>query len=304
MAAKLTNNTSNTSSDGRSQKKRPSVAGKKVAQGSRISATTSSKTGTPRLDRSKLPSKKQKSRPSVAASKVFEKSERPAKDEALAGFGEDSKTEEPTDLEHPMKVKSAFTGKGNSRLGANGQDIGRQEASYQKASYQKTGNQESGYQEVSQQETDHQETGRQKSDHQKSGNQETGQAGKSKPFKRAGISRRFLIGSLVVILLLAIGTGLLAWNQWFRFDDTADIQGTWTIDGTTQTITITDTDIVMTADVSYPYTLDTFQKTISFSFKQYSGSGSYAFSPERTELYITETDADSGEEVSTKLVKQ
>lgn len=304
MAAKLTNNTSNTSSDGRSQKKRPSVAGKKVAQGSRISATTSSKTGTPRLDRSKLPSKKQKSRPSVAASKVFEKSERPAKDEALAGFGEDSKTEEPTDLEHPMKVKSAFTGKGNSRLGANGQDIGRQEASYQKASYQKTGNQESGYQEVSQQETDHQETGRQKSDHQKSGNQETGQAGKSKPFKRAGISRRFLIGSLVVILLLAIGTGLLAWNQWFRFDDTADIQGTWTIDGTTQTITITDTDIVMTTDVSYPYTLDTFQKTISFSFKQYSGSGSYAFSPERTELYITETDADSGEEVSTKLVKQ
>lgn len=304
MAAKLTNNTSNTSSDGRSQKKRPSVAGKKVAQGSRISATTSSKTGTPRLDRSKLPSKKQKSRPSVAASKVFEKSERPAKDEVLAGFGEDSKTEEPTDLEHPMKVKSAFTGKGNSRLGADGQDIGRQEASYQKASYQKTGNQESGYQEVSQQETDHQETGRQKSDHQKSGNQETGQAGKSKPFKRAGISRRFLIGSLVVILLLAIGTGLLAWNQWFRFDDTADIQGTWTIDGTTQTITITDTDIVMTADVSYPYTLDTFQKTISFSFKQYSGSGSYAFSPERTELYITETDADSGEEVSTKLVKQ
>ena len=304
MAAKLTNNTSNTSSDGRSQKKRPSVAGKKVAQGSRISATASSKTGTPRLDRSKLPSKKQKSRPSVAASKVFEKSERPAKDEALAGFGEDSKTEEPTDLEYPMKVKSAFTGKGNSRLGADGQDIGRREASYQKASYQKTGNQESGYQEVSQQETDHQETGRQKSDHQKSGNQETGQAGKSKPLKRAGISRRFLIGSLVVILLLAIGTGLLAWNQWFRFDDTADIQGTWTIDGTTQTITITDTDIVMTADVSYPYTLDTFQKTISFSFKQYSGSGSYAFSPERTELYITETDADSGEEVSTKLVKQ
>lgn len=304
MAAKLTNNTSNISSDGRSQKKRPSVAGKKVAQGSRISATASSKTGTPRLDRSKLPSKKQKSRPSVAASKVFEKSERPAKDEALAGFGEDSKTEEPIDLERPMKVKSAFTGKGNSRLGADGQDIGRQEASYQKASYQKAGNQESGYQEVSQQETDHQEAGRQKSDHQKSDNQETGQAGKSKPSKRAGISRRFLIGSLVVILLLAIGTGLLAWNQWFRFDDTADIQGTWTIDGTTQTITITDTDIVMTADVSYPYTLDTFQKTISFSFKQYSGSGSYAFSPERTELYITETDADSGEEVSTKLVKQ
>ena len=78
----------------------------------------------------------------------------------------------------------------------------------------------------------------------------------------------------------------------------------WVIDGTSQTITITDTDIVMTADVSYPYTLDTFQKTISFSFKQYNGSGSYAFSPERTTLVITETDADTGENVSTKLVKQ
>ena len=49
MAAKKNNNLS---SDGRSQKKRPSVAGKKVAQGSRISTTASSKTGTPRLDRS------------------------------------------------------------------------------------------------------------------------------------------------------------------------------------------------------------------------------------------------------------
>lgn len=264
MAAKLTNNTSDISSDGRSQKKRPSVAGKKVAQGSRINTTVSSKTGTPRLDRSKLPSKKQKSRPSVAASKVFEKSEWSAKDEALTGFEGDSKTEEPADFERSTKAKSAFAGKGDSRQGADGQDAGYQEAD----------------------------------------NQETGHASKSKPSKRAGISRRFLIGSLVVILLLAIGTGLLAWNQWFRFDDTADIQGTWAIDGTTQTITITDTDIVMTADVSYPYTLDTFQKTISFSFKQYSGSGSYAFSPERTELYITETDADSGEEVSTKLVKQ
>lgn len=88
-------------------------------------------------------------------------------------------------------------------------------------------------------------------------------------------------------------------DQWLRYDDNADIQGTWVIDGTSQTITITDTDIVMTADVSYPYTLDTFQKTISFSFKQYNGSGSYAFSPERTTLVITETDADTGENVST-----
>ena len=34
---------------------------------------------------------------------------------------------------------------------------------------------------------------------------------KSSSAKRKGLSRRFLIGSLVVIVLLAIGTGLLAW---------------------------------------------------------------------------------------------
>lgn len=121
---------------------------------------------------------------------------------------------------------------------------------------------------------------------------------------KRGISRRFVIVSSIVVLLLAVGCGLLAWNQWLRFDDAADIQGTWTVEGTEETITFTDTDIVMTDEVSYPYTLDTFHKTIDFSFKQYSGSGSYAFSPERTTLVITEEDADTQESVSTKLVKR
>lgn len=122
--------------------------------------------------------------------------------------------------------------------------------------------------------------------------------------RRRGISRRFVIVSSIVVLLLAVGCGLLAWNQWLRFDDAADIQGSWTVEGTDETVTFTATDIVMTDEVSYPYTLDTFQKTIDFSFKQYSGTGSYAFSPERTTLVITEEDADTQESVSTKLVKQ
>lgn len=212
MVAKKTDKLS---SDGRSQKKRPSVAGKKVAQGSRLGTVSSgSSTGTPRL----------------------------VKNSHKAGS------------EHAMpEAEKARESKDPSTIKRKGF---------------------------------------------------SGVKRKSSSAKRKGLSHRFLIGSLVVIVLLAIGTGLLAWNQWLRYDDNADIQGTWVIDGTSQTITITDTDIVMTADVSYPYTLDTFQKTISFSFKQYNGSGSYAFSPERTTLVITETDADTGENVSTKLVKQ
>lgn len=228
--------------DGRSQKKRPSVAGKKVAQGSRIATTASSKTGTPRLDRNALKQKKSALGSSGFQEKsIFDKSaindpgslpEVPAQNEFI-----DSESA----AEEPLK-ETIHKGK-----------------SFNKA---------------------------------------------SKPSKRKGISRRFLVGSLTVIVLLVIGTGLLAWNQWFRYDDKVDIQGTWVIEGSSQTITFTDADIVMTPEVSYPYTLDTFQKTISFSFKQYNGSGSYSFSPERTTLVITETDADSGEKVSTKLVKQ
>lgn len=246
MVAKKTDKLS---SDGRSQKKRPSVAGKKVAQGSRLGTVSSgSSTGTPRLVKNS----------------------------------------------HDV-AKGSHGAVGNSHDALKNSHAARSEHDAFKNSHE-TGS------EHATPETEKVRDSKDPSTIKRKGF--SGVKHKSSSAKRKGLSHRFLIGSLVVIVLLAIGTGLLAWNQWLRYDDNADIQGTWVIDGTSQTITITDTDIVMTADVSYPYTLDTFQKTISFSFKQYNGSGSYAFSPERTTLVITETDADTGENVSTKLVKQ
>lgn len=276
MAAKKNNNLS---SDGRSQKKRPSVAGKKVAQGSRISTTASSKTGTPRLDRSSFKEKKKTqlydsdsfaeiSAQKVSTQEVLQEAPKNNSKDSSFAFGGASGTSSVSGASDAASMSGVDNADGVADASVTGSASGAE-----------------GVSAVS----------------------DTSAAGKlkaRKPLKRKGISRRFLIGSLIVILLLVIGTGLLAWNQWFRYDDTADIQGTWVIDGSNQSITINETDIVMTSDVSYPYTLDTFQKTISFSFKQYSGSGSYAFSPERTTLVITETDADTGEKVSTKLVKQ
>lgn len=276
MAAKKNNNLS---SDGRSQKKRPSVAGKKVAQGSRISTTASSKTGTPRLDRSSFKEKKKTqlydsdsfaeiSAQKVSTQEVLQEAPKNNSKDSSFAFGGASGTSSVSGARDAVNMSTADNADGVADASATGSSSGAEGASAA------------------------------------SGTSAAGKLKARKPLKRKGISRRFLIGSLVVILLLVIGTGLLAWNQWFRYDDTADIQGTWVIDGSNQSITINETDIVMTSDVSYPYTLDTFQKTISFSFKQYSGSGSYAFSPERTTLVITETDADTGEKVSTKLVKQ
>lgn len=276
MAAKKNNNLS---SDGRSQKKRPSVAGKKVAQGSRISTTASSKTGTPRLDRSSFKEKKKTqlydsdsfaeiSAQKVSTQEVLQEAPKNNSKDSSFAFGGASGTSSVSGARDVVNMSTVDNADGVADASATGSASGAEGASAV------------------------------------SGTSAAGKLKARKPLKRKGISRRFLIGSLVVILLLVIGTGLLAWNQWFRYDDTADIQGTWVIDGSNQSITINETDIVMTSDVSYPYTLDTFQKTISFSFKQYSGSGSYAFSPERTTLVITETDADTGEKVSTKLVKQ
>lgn len=276
MAAKKNNNLS---SDGRSQKKRPSVAGKKVAQGSRISTTASSKTGTPRLDRSSFKKNKktqlhdsgsfaETSAQKVSAQEVLQEAPKNNSKDSSFAFGGASGTSSVSGARDAVNMSTVDNADGVADASATGSASGAEGASAV------------------------------------SGTSAAGKLKARKPLKRKGISRRFLIGSLVVILLLVIGTGLLAWNQWFRYDDTADIQGTWVIDGSNQSITINETDIVMTSDVSYPYTLDTFQKTISFSFKQYSGSGSYAFSPERTTLVITETDADTGEKVSTKLVKQ
>lgn len=252
MVAKKTDKLS---SDGRSQKKRPSVAGKKVAQGSRLGTVSSgSSTGTPRLV---------KNSHNVAKNSY----------DAVKNSHDVTKGSHGT-------VKNSQNAVQNSHEVINNSHKARSEHGVLKNSHE-AGN-----------------------EHDMPETEKVRESKEPSTIKRKGLSRRFLIGSLVVIVLLAIGTGLLAWNQWLRYDDNADIQGTWVIDGTSQTITITDTDIVMTADVSYPYTLDTFQKTISFSFKQYNGSGSYAFSPERTTLVITETDADTGENVSTKLVKQ
>ncbi len=136
----------------------------------------------------------------------------------------------------------------------------------------------------------------------------SGKTGTPRMAKKAGKRRGFrklLIIVAVVLVALAVATSVLAWNQWFRYDDAADIQGTWRVEGSTATFTVTSSDIQLTSDVSYPYTLDTFAKTISFSFGNYEGGGSYVFSPERDVLTITESapDADGGKAVTT-LVKQ
>ena len=237
MVAKKTDKLS---SDGRSKKKRPSVAGKKVAQGSRLGTVSSgSSTGTPRL---------------------VKNSHNVAKNSYDA-----------VKNSHDV-AKGSHGAVGNSHDALKNSHAARSEHGALKNSHE-AGNEHAMPEAEKARESKDPSTIKRK-----------GFCVGTRASQTWQCFRRFLIGSLAVIVLLAIGTGLLAWNQWLRYDDNADIQGTWVIDGTSQTITITDTDIVMTADVSYPYTLDTFQKLFFSIAGLYNGSGSW--SPARAELRL------------------
>lgn len=92
----------------------------------------------------------------------------------------------------------------------------------------------------------------------------------------------------VLVVLLAVGlvVGGFSYVRWFAHDDAADIQGTWYLAGTDTPVEITADRICLTEDVSYPYTLNTGDKTIAFSFSNLAGAGWYRFSLDRGQLAI------------------
>ena len=92
--------------------------------------------------------------------------------------------------------------------------------------------------------------------------------------------------TLLAVFLVAVG--LFAWNRWFRFDDAADIQGDWKVPAKNYTMVIDGTQMKLTEDVSYNYTIDTWAKTITYSFGSSSGHASYRFSQDRSVLVIEE----------------
>lgn len=119
-----------------------------------------------------------------------------------------------------------------------------------------------------------------------------GTAGKAPSLQRrmgADIVRHPFIVALVVILIaIALVVGGFFWNRSFRYDDVADFQGTWYIEGTTTAVDVTGDSIQLTSDVAYHYTLNTQDKLIDFSFGNMSGAGRYWFSDDRAKLVIVD----------------
>ena len=121
------------------------------------------------------------------------------------------------------------------------------------------------------------------------------EVGKNRAEKRE--RKRLWIFLVAFVAVLAAAALVLSWNFWWRYDDAADIQGTWTQEGTGNTVTITDSSIYLTSTLFYNYSLDTDNKHITFTFEDKQGSGVYSFSDDRNTLTIAEVDVEaSGDE--------
>lgn len=132
------------------------------------------------------------------------------------------------------------------------------------------------------------------------------------PRRRVAKKRRIWLRvtlSLVAAFVLVVAAAF-SWQRWLRFDDTQDFQGAWyAVDvlseagalaagdaaqgadapqgaNAPRAVSISADAIQLTDDVAYSYYLDSWSKTLSFSFGKYVGSGSYQFSLDRRILVI------------------
>lgn len=114
--------------------------------------------------------------------------------------------------------------------------------------------------------------------------------------------RRIIAWSAIVfVAAVLIGSGVLFWNTYLRYDDATDIQGEWQVIDGSSTVVIDSDSIRMLELLDYEYTLDTWAKTIDFSFTDLNGTGSYSFSDDRRVLIIKEGQGDN--QTTLSLVK-
>lgn len=108
------------------------------------------------------------------------------------------------------------------------------------------------------------------------------------PRRRRRIRTWHVVAVVVALVLAALvaGAALFMWDRWYRYDDGADIQGTWYVVGTDTPIAVTGDSIEFTPDTTYSYTLDPAAKSLSFSLGNLDGQAHYAFAEDRSVLVI------------------
>ena len=110
---------------------------------------------------------------------------------------------------------------------------------------------------------------------------------------KSGMVRKAVLAIVGVIAVAALAVGaFFVWNTFLRYDDAADIQGEWRTQDGSMTVVIDGTDIRM-PDLEYSYEIDTGAKRLTFHFSDLTGSGTYAFSEDRSQLTIVEGEGEA-----------
>ena len=109
-----------------------------------------------------------------------------------------------------------------------------------------------------------------------------------KKAKRKRLIKRVVIAMIALLVAVAIGIAAFSvWTIWYRFDDTADIQGTW-VNSEGVSVTFDASQMHLQSGVSFNYTLNPETKEIDYSFSRSSGHGVYRFAQDRSILIIDE----------------
>ena len=110
---------------------------------------------------------------------------------------------------------------------------------------------------------------------------------KRRPADPRTLAKRVVLAIVAVLVILAVSlASYFAWDRWGRYDDVADIQGEWYIDGTATPIVIDGQTMQLAEDVAYNYEINPQEKTIRFWFGSWEGEGRYRFSDDRQRLLV------------------
>lgn len=120
-------------------------------------------------------------------------------------------------------------------------------------------------------------------------------AGHSTPSEKPRKKRLWLRVLIIVLVMLVVVVAALAavfaWDRWYRYDDAADIQGSWYPAGSLAAVQISGDKISFDEQTAYAYTVDPFEKTITYKLGALQGKSHYWFANDRAALVMEDGDA-------------
>ncbi len=111
---------------------------------------------------------------------------------------------------------------------------------------------------------------------------------KSQTKKKMSTIKKVLLAFLLLIICAGTILGIFSFGRWLSGDDKKNFEGVWKVHNTTTILAFTQNEIVLNADTSYAYHIDSFAKTIDYSFGNAQGKGRYWFNKDKTILVITD----------------